>query len=141
MPARGIQHIDLAVADIERSLAFYYGMLRSLGLVEGYRMATYRGTEEVVYLHFGGQALGLRPADGGEYRYYEVGIEHLAFEVDRPDEVEEAYQGCLSAGGRIQSPPEYHYVGDSDYYGFFAFDPDGIRVEVFSWLDSPFRSG
>ena len=104
-------------------------------------MPTYRGTEEVIYLDFGVQGLGLRPADGGAYRHYDVGIEHLAFEVDRPEEVDEAYQGCLSAGGRIQSPPEYHYLeDDEDYYAFFAFDPDGKRVEVFSWPGSPFRS-
>jgi catechol 2,3-dioxygenase-like lactoylglutathione lyase family enzyme len=141
VPARGIQHIDLAVGDVERSLAFYYAMLGGLGLAERYRMPTYRGTEEVTYLDFGAQGFGLRPADGGEYRHYEVGIEHVAFEVDRPEEVDQAYQGCLSAGGRIQSPPEQHYVEDGeDYYAFFAFDPDGIRVEVFSWLNSPFRT-
>jgi catechol 2,3-dioxygenase-like lactoylglutathione lyase family enzyme len=116
-------------------------VLGSLGLRERYRVPTYRGTEEVVYLEFGVQGFGLRPADGGEYRYYEVGIEHLAFEVDRPDEVDRAYRDCLSAGGKIQSQPEYHYAeDDEDYYAFFAFDPDGIRIEVFSWLGSPYRS-
>ena len=67
---------------------------------------TYRQTEEVVYLEYGVQGFGLRPADGGAYRYYEVGIEHLAFEVDDRDEVDEAYRRCVSAGGKIQSPPE-----------------------------------
>jgi hypothetical protein len=59
----------------------------------------------------------------------------------RPDEVDQAYRDCLSAGGKIQSQPEYHYTeDDEDYYAFFAFDPDGIRIEVFSWLGSPYRS-
>ena len=139
MPAKGIQHIDLSVADVDRSLAFYVDVLGPLGLEEEYRVLTYRGTEEVVYLKFGSTALGLRPADGGVYRHYEVGIEHLAFRVDRRDEVDEAYGRCLSAGGTIQSPPENHYVEDEDYYAFFAFDPDGIRFEVFCWKrpDSP----
>ena len=79
MPAKGIQHIDLSVADVDRSLAFYVDVLVPLGLEEEYRVLTYRGTEEVVYLKFGSTALGLRPADGGVYRHYEVGIEHLAF--------------------------------------------------------------
>jgi catechol 2,3-dioxygenase-like lactoylglutathione lyase family enzyme len=92
LPARGIQHVDLAVGDVERSLAFYYEVLGPLGLKERYRLSTYRGTEDVVYLEYGVQGLGLRPADGGEYRYYNVGIEQLAFEVDRPDEVDEAYR-------------------------------------------------
>ncbi len=140
MPARGIQHVDLAVTDVERSLAFYEHLLGPLGLREKYRVPTYRGTEEVVYLEYGVQGLGLRPADGGEYRHYEVGIEHLAFEVDRRDEVDDAYRRCVSAGGTIQSPPEPHYVEDGEeYYAFFAFDPDGIRIEVFCWPTSPYR--
>jgi hypothetical protein len=39
MPARGIQHIDLTVGDVER------------------------------YLSFGDESMGLRLADGGEHRY------------------------------------------------------------------------
>jgi catechol 2,3-dioxygenase-like lactoylglutathione lyase family enzyme len=131
MPARGIQHVDLAIRDIERSLAFYFTVLGPLGLEEDIRVPSYRGTEEVVYLRFGEQNLGLRPADGGEHRYYDVGIEHLAFEVDSRAEVDDAYRRCLQLGARIHYPPEE----DSDledYYAFFAFDPDGIRVEVFS---------
>lgn len=140
MPARGIQHVDLAVGDVERSLAFYVRVLGPLGLTEKYRSPTYRRTEEVVYLEYGIQGLGLRPADGGDYRHYDVGIEHLAFEVDDRSEVDEAYRRCVAAGGTIQAPPEQHYVEDGeDYYAFFAFDPDGIRIEVFSWLTSPYR--
>jgi catechol 2,3-dioxygenase-like lactoylglutathione lyase family enzyme len=140
VPGRGIQHVDLAVGDVEQSLAFYYDVLGPLGLKEKYRNITYRQTEEVVYLEYGAQGFGLRPADGGAYRYHEVGIEHLGFEVDDRAEVDEAYRRCVSAGGKIQSPPEQHYVDDGeDYYAFFAFDPDGIRIEVFSWSSSPYR--
>ncbi len=70
MPAKGIHHIDLAVSDVERSLAFYLGLLQPLGWAEEVRYPTYRGTEEVVYLQdpITGTMLGIRPADGGEHR-------------------------------------------------------------------------
>ncbi len=129
MPARGIHHIDLAVTDVERSLAFYRELLGPLGLEEDSRYQSYRGTEEVVYLRYGDQLLGLRPADGGEHRYYEVGIEHIAFYVDEPAEVDAAYQRCLAMGANVHFPPEE----DRDvpgYYELFVFDPDGFRVEV-----------
>jgi glyoxylase I family protein len=132
MPARGIQHVDLAVSDVERSLAFYLGLLGPLGLKEAGRYPTYRDTEEVVYLSFAGQWLGLRPADGDEHRYYGVGLEHLAFEVDERDEVDAAHRRCLEVGAEVHQPPE----DDSDeegYYALFVFDPDGFRIEVFSW--------
>jgi catechol 2,3-dioxygenase-like lactoylglutathione lyase family enzyme len=132
VPARAIQHVDLAVSDVERSLGFYHALLGPLGLTEYGRVPSYRGTEEIVYLQFGRSWFGLRPADGGTYRHYEVGLEHLAFQVDTRLEVDEAYERCLAAGGRIESPPQEHYVSleDEDYYAFFAFDPDGIRIEV-----------
>ncbi|HUK95528.1 MAG TPA: VOC family protein [Gaiellaceae bacterium] len=134
MAGRGIHHVALAVSDVERSLAFYLAILGPLGLEEHGRWPTYRGTEELILLEYGGQCLDLRPADGGAHRHYDVGIEHLGFEVERPEEVDEAYERCLGVEAAIQSPPEFHYVEDGeDYYAFFAFDPDGIRFEVFYW--------
>lgn len=134
MPARGsgIHHVDLAVADVEQSLAFYLDLLGPLGWRVTDRYPTYRGTEEVVYLGCEGPALGLRPADGGRHRYYHVGIEHLAFEVDRRDEVDAAHARCVSRGATVHFAPEddRHEPG---YYAFFVFDPDGIRAEVFCW--------
>ena len=131
MPGRKIQHIDLAVSDVERSLGFYRLLLEPLGLKEYERVQSYRGTEEIVYLSFGRSFLGLRPADGGSYRHYDVGLEHLAFQVDTREEVDEAHQRLVSADAAIESPPDEHYVDlGEDYYSFFAFDPDGIRVEV-----------
>jgi catechol 2,3-dioxygenase-like lactoylglutathione lyase family enzyme len=76
--------------------------------------------------------LGLRPADGGAHRYYDVGIEHLAFEADTREEVDAAHQRCVARGDRIHFPPEE----DRDvpgYYAVFVLDPDGMRIEVFSW--------
>jgi glyoxylase I family protein len=126
MPARGIQHIDLAVTDVDRSLGFYTELLGPLGLAEEERYPTYRGTEEVVYVSVGDEWLGLRPADGPAHRYYGTGIEHLAFEVDTRDEVDAAHER-----DRVHHPPEE----DRDipgYYAFFVFDPDDFRIEVFT---------
>ncbi len=131
MPARGIQHIELTVGDVRRSLGFYRALLGPLGLTEQGRFPSYRGTEEAVYLGFGDEWLGLRPADGGEHRYYDVGLEHIAFQVDTREEVEAAHRRCVEMGARIHFPPEEDRDVDG-YYAFFAFDPDGIRVEVFS---------
>ena len=129
MPARGIHHVDLAVHDVNRSTAFYLAILGPVGMREEERYPSYRGTEEVVYLRFGAQLLGLRTADGGEHRYYEIGLEHLAFYVDTHEEVDAAYRRCLEIGAKIHFPPE----DDRDipgYYEMFVFDPDGIRVEI-----------
>jgi glyoxylase I family protein len=129
MPIKRLDHVDLAVRDVERSLAFYLALLGPLGAEVALRFPTYRGTEEVVYLACGGQYLGLRRADGGEHRYYEVGLEHLAFVVDTREEVDETYARCLELGVNVHFPPEE----DRDlpgYWELFFFDPDGLRIEV-----------
>jgi catechol 2,3-dioxygenase-like lactoylglutathione lyase family enzyme len=78
MPSRGIHHIDLAVADVERSLAFYLDLLGPLGWEECVRYPSYRGSEEVVYLKDAaagtrepgtdGSMFGIRRADGPAHR-------------------------------------------------------------------------
>jgi glyoxylase I family protein len=132
--ARGIHHVDLAVADVDASLAFYLDLLGPLGLAEEVRYPTYRGTEDVVYLvdAHDRRGIGLRPADGGVHSYYDVGIEHLAFEVERRDEVDAAHERCLARGARIHFPPQEDR-DEEGYYAFFVFDPDGMRIEVFCW--------
>ena len=86
MPAKGLHHVDLAVSDVERSLAFYLELLGQLGWEVARRYPTYRGTEEVVYLGPPDDPrFGLRPADGGAHQYYGVGI----------DEVLRWWQGAL----------------------------------------------
>lgn len=65
-------------------------------------------------------------------RYYHVGIEHLAFEVDSRDDVDAAHKRCLALGARIHFPPQEDR-DEAGYYAFFVFDPDGMRIEVFCW--------
>ena len=130
MPGRGIQHLDLAVSDVERSLSFYRDLLGPLGLREEERYPTYRGTEEVVYLSFGDEWLGLRPADGGTHRYYGVGLEHLAFDVATKEEVERRISGVR--GGAIGSAPAGGRQRDPGLLRAASPSTRRFRIEVFS---------
>jgi glyoxylase I family protein len=134
MAGRGVHHVDLAVADVDASLAFYRELLGPLGLAEEVRYPTYRGTEDVVYFVDARdrRGIGLRQADGGAHTYYDVGLEHLAFEVESRGEVDAAHERCRARGDRIHFPPEEDNDEDG-YYAFFVFDPDGMRIEVFCW--------
>jgi catechol 2,3-dioxygenase-like lactoylglutathione lyase family enzyme len=67
IPINRLDHVDLAVRDVERSLEFSLGILGPLGMAEALRFPTDRGIEEVVYLGAGGQFFGPRQADGGKH--------------------------------------------------------------------------
>jgi len=136
VPISGLHHVDLAVHDVARSLAFYMALFGPLGASEAFRYPTYRASEEVVYLRLGRQYLGLRQADGGEHRYHDVGMEHLAVFVDSREEVDQAYERCLELGARIHFPPQEDR-DEPGYWAVFFFDPDGFRIEVGHWPTEP----
>ncbi len=142
-----VNHVNIVVADMERSLAFYVGLL-------GLR-ATFEIELEGAWIE---QVTGLagvsarcvfcQPADGGvrfellEYRRPEGeraraansvpstgGLRHVAFEVD---DVAAEYERLMAAGVRFVSPPvtvPFGVAGDIRKRLCYALDPDGVLVE------------
>ena len=82
----GVDHLDLVVTDLERSLAFYTELLGPLGFTETSEIVGERG-ERVIYISGAGDpevSLRERKSDAHAVPYdrYAVGIHHVAFEVD-----------------------------------------------------------
>ena len=133
-----VDHVDLVVSSIERSLPFYRGLLGPLGWV-GLAEETGERGETIHYLwgpDWGG-VLGLRqrPAadDSGPatppYDRYSVGLHHLAFEAPTRAAVDAAARWLHEEGAEIDGE-----AGERDYtpgyYAVFLFDPDGLKLEV-----------
>jgi glyoxylase I family protein len=129
-----IDHIDLVVSSLERSLVFYGGLLGPLGFTRWTTITGERG-ERVVYLgregsHF---AIGLRERqseahDGGHDRYA-VGVHHLAISAPSRRVVDERAGWLAAQGATIESgPQEYDY--SPTYYAVFFYDPDEIKLEL-----------
>jgi glyoxylase I family protein len=130
MQGTGVDHFDLVVSDLERSLRFYLGLLEPLGYRQTGEIAGERG-ERVVYL--GGSeivAVSLREAQTeGAYDRYRIGIHHIAFEARSREVVDERLRWAGGQGVEIENNPrEYDYL--PGYYAGFFYDPDGIKLEV-----------
>jgi catechol 2,3-dioxygenase-like lactoylglutathione lyase family enzyme len=130
----GIDHLDLVVADLRRSLPFYRGLLAPLGYVRESRITGERG-EPVTYLGRaeGGGSIGLRErtsdAHAVAYDRYAVGVHHVAFAADSRAAVDDRAGWVVDQGMTIESgPEEYGYA--PGYYAVFFYDPDGIKLEV-----------
>jgi glyoxylase I family protein len=128
-----VDHVDLVVTSLDRSLPFYRGLLGPLGWIAVAKQEGERG-ETIHYL--GGPdlngSLGLREkqsqADEPVDRYA-LGLHHLAFEAPSRKAVDEAAAWLRSRGAEIDTGPgERHYT--PGYYAVFFFDPDGIKLEV-----------
>jgi catechol 2,3-dioxygenase-like lactoylglutathione lyase family enzyme len=121
-----IDHIGVAVADLDRAKAFYTGALQPLGI--GVIM-------EVSAEETGGDAHAGFGADGKAFFWIGTGAKpkggtHVAFAVASRAEVDAFHRAAIGAGGRDNGAPglrpEYH----PNYYGAFVLDPDGNNIEA-----------
>jgi catechol 2,3-dioxygenase-like lactoylglutathione lyase family enzyme len=120
--ARGVHHIALMCADVERTILFYQGLL-GFPMVEIFENRDYKGSTHLFFdighdntvAFFDFPGLGLGP-------YAEVlgGLHHIAISVDRA--VWDAARRKLEDAG-----VPYHV--DSEISMYFA-DPDGARLEL-----------
>ena len=138
----GLGHLDLVCRDLERSLAFYAGVLGPLGLQPPITVDGERG-EQIHYLRFpqpGSGSLGLRQASGPEaeqaFELYAPGLHHVAFGVETEADVDRVHELAAAAGAEILHAPRFWPQYAADYYAGFFLDPDGFRLEVASKRDA-----
>ena len=125
----GVQHIDLVVSSIERSLPFYRELLAPLGYHRIQEVEGERG-ETIWYLSGAGVAIGLREAQSeGKHDRYSVGVHHIAFEAWSRAVVDDRAGWLAGQGAEIESGPE-EYAYQPGYYAVFFYDPDGIKLEI-----------
>jgi len=128
-----VDHVDLVVSSLDRSLPFYRGLLAPLGWAGRVEQQGERG-ETIHYLwgpDFGG-SIGLRERQSEPavpYDRYAIGLHHLAFEARSRAAFDQAAGWLRRQGAEIEGGPgERPYT--PGYYAVFCFDPDGIKLEV-----------
>jgi glyoxylase I family protein len=130
MDRTGVDHLDLVVSDLERSLEVYRALLEPLGYVRASEIVGERG-ERVVYLGGSGVvSVSLRQAQTpGRYDRYRIGIHHIAFQAPSREIVDERLRWARAQGLEIENDPtEYDYR--PGYYAGFFYDADGIKLEI-----------
>jgi glyoxylase I family protein len=126
----GVDHLDLVVSNLARSLELYRALLEPLGYVRASEIVGERG-ERVVYLGGSGVvSVSLRQAQTrGRYDHYRIGIHHIAFQAPSREIVDERLRWARQQGLEIENDPkEYDYR--PGYYAGFFYDHDGIKLEI-----------
>jgi catechol 2,3-dioxygenase-like lactoylglutathione lyase family enzyme len=130
---KGVDHLDLVVSDLERSLGFYRGLLEPLGYSRESEIEGERGERVIYFGGSGGASVSLRARQSKvrniPYDRYDLGVHHIAFAAPSREVVNERAAWLRENGAEIESgPAEYDYT--PGYYAVFFADPDGIKLEI-----------
>ncbi len=119
-----ISHISIGVADFERSKQFYDAALGALGyrrVFEGEGHMAYGADTPEFWVVQIPHVLGSQAGSGL----------HVCFAAPNRAAVDAFHAAALAHGGADNGKPglrpEYH----ANYYGAFAVDPDGWRIEAY----------
>jgi glyoxylase I family protein len=128
----GIDHIYVAVSDLDRSEKFYDAAMAILGFRKNSFLN--EGDRHIQYFnrHFG---FVLRPAHSSStHNPFAPGLHHFCFRVEDNADVDEVARRFGEAG-IICSAPQLYPEYAPDYYASFFSDPDGIRLEVTNYRE------
>jgi catechol 2,3-dioxygenase-like lactoylglutathione lyase family enzyme len=113
-----IDHIGLAVSDLDKSIAFYTKALAPLG----YELI-------MKWEQFAGFGIGGKP-DFWIGKGAPKDAIHVAFRASGRAQVRAFYDAAMAAGGTDNGAPGPRPHYHEHYYGAFVRDPDGHNVEA-----------
>lgn len=122
-----LDHVSIAVSDLDRARPFYDAIMSALGAEKVYDRADALG-----------YGVRCRPGDAGHtyLAVYSSGgafgpsRRHWCFKAGARAMVDLFHRLGLAAGGRDDGPPGLRVHYHPGYYAAFLLDPDGNRVEA-----------
>lgn len=118
-----IDHISLAVSDMDRAVPFYEKMFAPLGLtklVVRPGMVGFGKSYPEVWLNLRAGMARLSPDSGA----------HLCLRARTTDEIDAFHAAAVAAGGISESGPSLRPHDRVKYYAAFVQDIDGNRIEA-----------
>ena len=118
-----IDHVSIAVADLEKSAAFYQAVLEPLG----YRKIADRAASVGFGKAYPEFWLNARP---NGLRVAEDTGAHICLRARSIEAVRAFHARALAHGGRDDGVPGMRKGEMTDYFGAFIRDPDGNKIEA-----------
>ncbi|UZE47440.1 VOC family protein [Rhodopseudomonas sp. P2A-2r] len=118
-----IDHVSLAVSNLERSMPFYEQVFAALGmtrLVTRPGMVGFGKAYPEVWINLRAGLKPLSPDNGV----------HLCLRARTTAEIDAFHAAAVAAGGTSESAPSLRPHDRVRYYATFVADPDGNRIEA-----------
>jgi catechol 2,3-dioxygenase-like lactoylglutathione lyase family enzyme len=122
-----IDHISVAVRDLERAARFYETTLATLGLSRLVTRPATIGFGKAYPEFWINLRATMAPVEEGS------GV-HICLRAKSSGEVDAFHAAALSAGGRSDGAPGIRPHDRVKYYAAFVVDPDGNRIEAVTFL-------
>ena len=126
-----INHVAIAVSDLDSALDFFKPFLEFLGFTVS-QPSPYAGTRLSVNVNDKtGIAFNIWEAKKKHaFEVYEPGLHHVAFNAGSRQLVDELFGIVERAGCEILEQPDEFGFAVGGYYAFYFLGPDGIKLEV-----------
>jgi catechol 2,3-dioxygenase-like lactoylglutathione lyase family enzyme len=118
-----IDHVSLAVSNLERAVPFYERALAPLGLsrlVTRPAMVGFGKTYPEIWINLRSRMPSLSPDNGV----------HLCLRAKSTAEIDAFHAAAIAAGATSESAPSLRPHDRVRYYAAFIIDPDGNRIEA-----------
>jgi glyoxylase I family protein len=131
-----INHVSITVSDLPEAMKFFGPMLKFLGYTIGEIFEDNRTGGRLTFNinESNGTAFNIWEAKGAlkahRFEVYEPGLHHVAFNVQRHEQVDEAVALVGSLGGEILDGPGEFPFGPGGYYAFYFLGPDRLKFEI-----------
>jgi catechol 2,3-dioxygenase-like lactoylglutathione lyase family enzyme len=132
-----INHVALTVSNLAEAMKFFSPFLRFMGYAIGETIQDPNGPRLTVNILPGhrGVAINIWEAkpELAKHRFevYEVGLHHLAFHVEKREQVDEVCELVKGLGAEIlDGPGEFPYEGPGGWYAVYFLGPDRMKFEV-----------
>ncbi len=133
-----INHVSITVTDLREAMKFFGPVLEFLGYtVEEVIQDTSGGTGTSLTVNINaanGTAVNVWQAKpefaDHPFEVYEPGLHHVAFNVERHEQVDELHDLVKGLGGEILEGPGEFPFAIGGYYAFYFLGPDRLKFEV-----------
>src|SRR5262249_9611197 len=129
-------HVAITVSDLSEAMEFFTPFLKFLGYEIWDEIRDPNGQRVQITVNHGNGAVfniwEAKPEFASHpFEVYEVGLHHLAFHVEKREQVDQVYELVKQLGAEIlDGPAEFPYGGPDGWYAVYFLGPDRLKFEV-----------